>query len=298
MRGVLSARGYRSVLAAACTIAVLGLGGAEALAQSSDLPSMGVQTVSFGQQSLTGISLELLGPASVVDVHVPRGGALDLSRAPGSEVGYVTVFLGDTRGSSGQFASGDLVADDPASASADSGTCAPGTHAARWHVELPLVGRSALMLVVYVDTPAQGDAAAVLRVCPVWDATGDGSGVYAALVSFLLEDVVAPPASPGVSTWRAFVEPARPAGQGFAAEPGSTFELRSIVAYPHTITLTARHETEEEVRPPHGTGERRRQGRVRCERRAGSLRRGHRRLRDVRPGDDEMRRGSSACAAA
>jgi hypothetical protein len=223
--------------------ALLGLGGARASAQSSDPPSLVVQTTSFGRESLAAISIDVQGAASAVDIEVPREYGLQLSQAAGTEVGYVSVFVGDVSNSAAQFASGDLVVDDQNASSTSSATCAPGAHEARWSAELALVGRSPLRLVVYVDTPgSRPDAAATLRVCPIWDASGEATAVYGGFVSLIVENVFVEPASPGVGTWRAFVEPASLAGGTFVPNPAARFEVRSLAAHPHTTTLAARYD--------------------------------------------------------
>jgi hypothetical protein len=229
------------LLVTLCVAALLGLGGARASAQSSDTPGLLVYTSAFGRDSFTAFVLYTEEPASAVEVRVPSGYGL-ASAAAGAEIGLVSVDLTDAKQSDSAFASGALVVDDQATAPGPSEDCAPGTHVARWHADFGLVGRAPLRFFVYVDKGAPGGAdAAVLRFCPVWQG-GGAPTVVAEYVSVFLENQTTEPASPGVETWRAVVEPGAWVGDTLVPKSGSSFELRSSVAHPHTLTLSASYD--------------------------------------------------------
>jgi hypothetical protein len=234
------------LLAALSAAALLGLGGARASAQSSEAPALVVQAVSLGSESLTAILFDAEEPVASTEVHVPAGYGLASPKA-GAEIGYVSIALTDVKRSDTAFASGDLVVDDQTVAPSPSDDCAPGRHSARWHADLGLVGHAPLRLFVYVDVqPPGADSAAVLRFCPVWQGSGAPT-VVAQYVSLILEDQITDPASPGVDAWRAVVQPATWVGDILAPKAGSTFETRSLVAHPHTLTLSARYEKNKTV---------------------------------------------------
>jgi hypothetical protein len=224
-----------------CIVALLGLGGARASAQSSDTPGIVVYTASFGRDSVAAFVLDTEQPAASVEVRVPSGYGV-ASAAAGAEIGLVSVALTDAKHSDSALASGTLVVDDQAAAPGPTDDCAPGRHVARWHVDLGLVGREPLRFFFYVDTGAPAGAdAAVLRFCPVWQG-GAAPAVVAEYVSVFLENQTTEPASPGVETWRAVVEPGAWVGDMLVPKSGSTFELRSLVAHPHTLTLSASYD--------------------------------------------------------
>ena len=224
-------------------VTLVGLGGADASAQSNEESSLVVQAFSFGQRSYAAIVLDLEEPIASVRVHVPRGYGLELSQTVGSEIGSVTVDFTDASRSSSAFDTGTIVVDDPsAPLGGQAETCAPGAHSARWRAELSILGRS-MSLPIYVDASSpQGDDVAALRLCPVWQGAGEAP-VFADYVTLLLEAGLTVPSVADVYTWRAFLEPAAQAGGTFVPAPASTFEVRSAVAHPHTITLRADYDS-------------------------------------------------------
>lgn len=229
------------LLVTLCIAALLGLGGARASAQSSDTPGLVVYTASFGRDSFAAFVLDTEQPAASVEVRVPSGYGV-ASAAAGAEIGFVSVALTDAKQSESALASGTLVVDDQAVAPGPTDDCAPGKHVARWHVDLGLVGRAPLRFFFYVDTGAAAGAdAAVLRFCPVWQG-GGAPAVVAEYVSVFLENQTTEPASPGVDTWRAMVEPGSWVGDTLVPKSGSSFEVRSVVAHPHTLTLSASYD--------------------------------------------------------
>lgn len=110
-----------------------------------------------------------------------------------------------------------------------------------WRVELAVLGQS-LSLPIFVDlgSAGSGSGAAVLRFCPIWQAQGGPRPLITAYLTIQIADAFALPAVPGRYTWSALLEPALLGS--LTPDPSRTFELRSLVPHPHTMTLTARHD--------------------------------------------------------
>ena len=227
-------------------VALFGFGGGRASAQTSDATALVVQTASLAGSSLTSIVVGVDEPVASTEVRIPTGYSL-ASTKPGAAIGLVNVAVTDAKQSDTSIASGELVVDDQAVAPSPSDDCVRGTHSARWHADLGLVGHSPLRFDVYVDIqPSAAESSAVLRFCPAWKATGSPT-VVARYVGLVLVDQITDPASPGVDDWRALVEPATWAGDTLVPKPEASFEIRSLVAHPHTLTLSARYEKDKTV---------------------------------------------------
>jgi hypothetical protein len=242
----------RLLTALACAGALVLGGSAPAIARSAASAAGGELEVSSSTargRAVTSIKLiawaELdrrSAPIAGVTISVPRGYAIDLGRAPGTEVGAALALLEDASGDaeSATVLSGALVAEDPAAYAQDveAQACAPGRHAAVWRV----VQSSSPRLLVFADPAVDGSGGFTLRLCPVWPRSASAPGGLTANALLLsLYDVKAPAAS-GVYTWSVLVTPGDPAT--LAARPGDAFELRTVIPHPHTLTLRARHEPE------------------------------------------------------
>lgn len=206
---------------------------------------LGVSIFTFGDRSLTALSLASSEPVAHVRLSVPAGYAVDLGRPAGTFVGVVSAVLNNTAGtSSPAFADGELVVDDPAKYATDASAqdCAPGTHAAVWHTTLSVLGQS-FSLPIFLDpggSTDSGPTALVLQFCPTWSAPNLPGGVTAQGLTFFAEGAFTQPTAPGRYTWSALVTPAIPGS--LAPDPSRTFELRSLIPHPHTLTLRARHD--------------------------------------------------------
>jgi len=206
----------------------------------------GVSSLALGTQSFTSIFLASSEPVARVSVFVPQGYALDLGRSAGTKVASVIAFVGDVAGvSSPVFVDGEVVVDDPAKYASDAAAqaCAPGTHAAVWRATLSVLGQP-FDMPIFLDPAGGADpgaAAYALRLCPVWPPSSvSPSGLSTYALSLLVEGAINLPTAPGSYTWSAVVTPATE--RSVTPEPGRTFELRSIVPLPHTLTLRAKHD--------------------------------------------------------
>ena len=170
------------------------------------------------------------GTASA-SIFVPAG--YDLRPRPvGVQIGRADVSLdsaADPEGA-GAHTDGSVVVEDPARAAVDPrvAACAPGAHLAVWRLE-------PLDLPVVVDRTTGSETAFGgfrLRICPDLRA-----GLTFRSLDLELDGPVVAPARPGVYVWRALLTPRTPSS---AADPGGTYEARSIVPWPSVLTLRAR----------------------------------------------------------
>jgi hypothetical protein len=206
---------------------------------------LAVSSLSFAGASVTSVLLQSSEPVAKASVVVPQGYALDLGLAAGTSLGSVTVLVGDAAGGFEDFAAGELVVENPAKYASDATAqaCAPGAHAAAWRSSLQAPGRT-LELTIFVDPAGAAESpgsAFVLTFCPVWPSSSVGVAHLIAnglILSF--EDGLDAPTASGRYTWSGLITPAGPGSLG--AEPSRTFELRSVLALPRTLTLRATHD--------------------------------------------------------
>ena len=216
---------------------------------SGDVPQLSV--AAFSEQGIGLLALSITPATSAqpaaarVEVDVPRGYVLDLTQAPGSNVGNLFGSVGAAGGqeSSITIASGQLTVDDPAKYVVDpvAQACAPGAHTAVWLTSLSVLGQT-LPLPVFVD-PAPADAttgpAYRLTFCPLWaPSAGSPSGIRLIDGSFFFTALTAAPTDPGTYTWSALVAPTTAA---YAPDPAAAYELRATIVIPQAFTLTARY---------------------------------------------------------
>lgn len=205
---------------------------------------LGVSSLRLGDVSIAAITLSS-DPAARVTLVVPQGYELQLGQPAGTSIGFVSALLAETAGtSSSAFASGELVADDPAKyvSDPDAQACAPGAHAAVWSTTLSVLGQT-FNLPVFVDPGGVSDAgpgAATLRFCPAWRSPASASTVTAPGLSLFVEGAIVAPTAQGRYTWSALVAPLD--GSSPAPNEAGVFELRSVVPNPHVLTLRARHD--------------------------------------------------------
>ena len=192
-------------------------------------------------RSETSVTMSGAGSAGTarIELSIPAGFTLDLTRLPGTLLGRTTVDLDSAAAPEGEgsTAEGDVVVSDPARYAADARiqACAPGKHAAVWRLE-------PLDLPIFVD-PASGPDAALggydLRLCPEL-----APGLVFGDLELDLKRSVGVPATPGIYLWRAFVTPLTPTG---VADERATWEAHGIVPWPAVLTLGA-HRTAQKDR--------------------------------------------------
>ena len=217
-----------------------GMTGAVAEGESA----LTVYSLPFGGQSLTVIGLELDAPTPLVRLLVPEGYALDLAEPVGTVLGEASAHLSEAAGKSGgAFVNAELVVDDPAAYTNDTSAqaCAPGVHSAVWRAELNVLGQS-FLLPIFIDAGSNGagTAATVLSFCPTWKPPGVPSGLAADFLNIYIDRALSPPRVSGLYTWSGLLSPAVPGS--LESDPARVFELRSLVAHPHVMTLRARHD--------------------------------------------------------
>lgn len=244
------------ILVLGLMLAGAGAGAGAAVARPSgsfDGASLRVDYAGVDTHSILALSLSLQGGslrgdapavAARVDVAVPAGYTIDLSRAPGTTIGQLTAGIASAADESGfTFVDGAIVVDDPAVYAADAvaQACAPGAHTALWRASLSVVGQQ-IPLSIVVDAASGADAAThayTIRFCPLRaPSAGLPVGVTFLLTSAYFEDLVSGPAAPGDYTWSALVTPATQ----FAPDPSRAFELRADIPVPQTFTMAARYD--------------------------------------------------------
>jgi hypothetical protein len=193
-------------------------------------------SILFVQPARNETSVTVSGAGSAgtarIEISIPAGFTLDLTRPPGTVLGRSTVDLESAAAPEGEgsTAEGDVVVSDPARYAADARVqaCAPGKHAAVWRLE-------PLDIPIFAD-PASGPDAALggfdLRLCPDL-----APGLLFGDVELDLKRLVGVPATPGIYLWRAFVTPLTPAG---VPDEQRTWEAHGIVPWPTVLTLRAR----------------------------------------------------------
>lgn len=252
-RGVARAAG---LLATALALAAFVLGGAQAAGTRAAAGFDGAQLIvdhaAFGGQSFLALTLNLqdalaaggIPPvAAAVQIAVPAGFQLDLSKPVGAAVGDLSAGIESAADGSGfAFADGPIVVDDPARYAADpvAQACAPGVHTAVWRASLTLGGQvTSVPLAIDAATDPGAASAYTIRVCPLSapSATLPAGSTFVLFSAVLLNEVTAP-AAPGDYTWSALVTPAN----NFVADPTGTFELRAILPVPRSLTLAAQYD--------------------------------------------------------
>ena len=253
-RGVARAAG---LLVATVSLAALVLGGAQAAgtraAAGFDGAQLNVDYAAFGGQSFLALTLNLqdalasggIPPvAAAVQIAVPAGFRLDLSKPVGAAVGDLSAGIESAADGSGfAFADGPIVVDDPATYAADpfAQACAPGVHTAMWRASLAAAGGQVISVPLAIDAATDAGAASAytIRVCPLSAPTAAlPAGSTFVLFSAVLLNEVTAPAAPGNYTWSALVTPANT----FVADPTGTFELRATLPVPRALTLAAQYD--------------------------------------------------------
>lgn len=252
-RGVARAAG---LLVAALVLAAFILGGAQAAgtraAAGFDGPQLTVDYATFGAQSVLALTVDLqnqsgstdgLPVAAGLQIAVPTGFQLDLTKPPGTKIGDLSAGIASaTDGSGFAFADGSIAVDDPATYAGDpvAQTCAPGVHTAVWRASLSVIGQLiSVPIAVDATTDPGAPTAYTIRMCPLrGPSVAPPAGMTFILLSAILVNEVTAPVPPAVYTWSALVTPAK----GFVADPTATFELRAILPLPQTLSLGAQYD--------------------------------------------------------
>jgi hypothetical protein len=168
-----------------------------------------------------------------VQISVPAGFGLDVSRPVGAAVGRASLELASAASLAGEGSTteGDIVVADPSHYAGNPrlAACASGTHAAVWRLE-------PLDVPIFVDAASGPDAALggyELRAC--FDLP---SGLSFRDLELDLLRTVVPPTLPGIYVWHALVTPVTAAG---TVDENGTWEVRALVPWPIALTLHARH---------------------------------------------------------
>jgi hypothetical protein len=171
--------------------------------------------------------------AARVQISLPAGFGLNVSRPVGATVGRASLELASAAspGGEGSTTEGDIVVADPSryAGNAPLAACASGTHATVWRLE-------PLDVPIFVDAASGPDAALggyELRAC--FDLPQGLS--FRELELDLLRTIV-PPTLPGIYVWHALVTPATATG---AVDENGAWEVRALVPWPVALTLHARH---------------------------------------------------------
>jgi hypothetical protein len=188
------------------------------------------------------ISADNAAPARIV-IYVPQGYSLNTGVPAGTSVGTIdaTAVVG---GTSLQIPEGKIVADNPASYTANA--CSPGAHAAVW-----VAHAGSFAIPIYVDPTAGPEATlgafkfVTCLLSPYVPESAGGAPSGARLTEADLgffqsstlgvTAVLTNPSTKGIYIWRVLVTPYTVGSA--APNPVGTYELRGDVFIPATLTL-------------------------------------------------------------
>lgn len=177
-------------------------------------------------------------PPARITVYVPPGFSLYPDRPAGAPVGDAELYASDSSaGTTGvTVLQGQIVA-RPLDAASDAAlqACSPRSHLARWELSFNLLGQQ---LAMPIAISAAGDRPGLrLDICPPAVAP---AGTLLPITNLALSlPHVLPPRARGPYLWRLEVTPAAP--DRITPLPGESFELRSLVPVPQTLTLRGRY---------------------------------------------------------
>jgi hypothetical protein len=200
-----------------------------------------VTTTPVGGGHLASIFVSSSEPIARLVLDVPIGYEVDLAQPAGAEVGSLTAILTDTATTlSRTFLEARLVVDEKDTTDVAAQACAPGAHSAVWRADFS-IGERQFSLPIVVDAPSPAARSGMRIVfCPAWSPPAAETSVAAQALSLVTQGVLAPPTAPGRYTSSALVAPAGPGSVD--PDPTQVFELRSVLAQPHTLTLETRYE--------------------------------------------------------
>jgi hypothetical protein len=214
--------------------------GAELNVTQLSLAGLNLLSVDVSLQSTFGGG-EAPGIAASTDLSVAAGIQLDLTMAPGSEVGYLSGLISAADGSGSTLVNGVIVADDPARYASDplAQACASGSHGAVWRATLSLIGQEIAVPIAVDASDSGGSSSYTIRACPFRGPSASlPAGIAFLDLGLVFFDQATVPVAPGIYTWSALVTPAAQ----FVADPTRAFELRAIVPVPQKLNVSARYE--------------------------------------------------------
>jgi hypothetical protein len=237
----------KKLIAAAAILAGLILAPGAFAAPNSSSISVAFDPAKLGSSSSTTIHVNVATTSDAVaqiNIFAPTGVAANLSAAAGTKIGSVdATAIAHDQGGLTLPLSGDVVADNPATHTADA--CSPGTNQAVWNMSLSVAGQT-LVIPIYVN-PTTGAAAALgaynLKIClPPWDVpvgTPGRAAFGAQLVDarLVLNSIFTSPTTAGTGVWEMITTPWTP-GKG-TPNPAATWESRGVVPLPVVLTITA-----------------------------------------------------------
>jgi len=187
-------------------------------------------------------------PVAKIVIYVPQGYGLTTSTPAGTTVGTIDA-MAEVGGSTLTIPTGNIVADNPANYTSlpQAQACAPGAHAAVW------VAKPAnFNIPIYVD-PTSGAETALgaykLQTClpSPTDPTSPAPGTRLTEAELgFTRTVLTNPSTPGAYLWRVFNTP-YVAGTA-TPNPAGTYELRSAVFIPASLTIKKKSYTKKTKR--------------------------------------------------
>jgi hypothetical protein len=246
MKGTLHMRrGTRAALGAAAIGAMLAFAGG-AFAANTGTVAIWHTPMALGSSGSTTIHVSLpktSDPVARLAFYAPPGYSATLNQAAGTKIGSVTATAFSFDNGLTLPLDGTVNADNPATHTADA--CSPGTHAAVWILNLSVAGQT-LQVPAYVD-PTSGAETALgsfrIVIClppPDVPAGTPGRAAFGAQLldaQFTVDGIFTTPTAGGVLRWETLFTPYN-AGKG-TPNLGGTFEARSLVMLPVTLTMSA-----------------------------------------------------------
>jgi hypothetical protein len=243
-------RRTRAALVAASIGAMLAFAGG-AFAANTGTVAVWHTPMVLGGSSSTTIHIALpqaTDPIAAINIYVPTGYTLNLSQAPGTNIGSVDAAAFSHDNNLTLPLSGTVTTDAPANHAADSTACArTATSAAVWILNLSVAGQT-IALPLYVNQTAGPETALgayKLSIClpppdvPVGTPGRSANGAQVLDAKFTVNGIFTTPTTGGVLRWESLFTPYNP-GKGTVNLAG-TFETRSLVTLPVSLTLAATH---------------------------------------------------------
>jgi hypothetical protein len=229
------ARTTRRAVACAAIAAVAVLTVAPAFGDDS-FPELDLSSYDqyLGEQTVIAFDLLLLqGSASANSIAItePAGYGTTLAQPIGKQIGDAEIDAAPLAGGKVERYPGTLVTTEP-TADALATACAPGSHAATWH--LALNSLASVVVPIVVDRLPGGN----YRMTACLD-TLRVAGLKPVEVYFTVRTVFRNPTRKGVYRWSAIVTPTSAAG---TPDPGTAFEMRADEPLPETLDSTASYD--------------------------------------------------------
>jgi hypothetical protein len=182
-------------------------------------------------------------PVAAVNIFTGTGYGVNLSQAPGINIGSVEATAFSRDNGLTLPLSGTVTTENPAAHTTD--VCSPGNNAAVWNLNLSVAGQS-LVVPLYVN-PTAGPAQALggynVKIClpppdvPVGTPGRAFQGAQLLEAKFTVNGIFTTPTSGGLVKWETLFTPYNP-GQGTPNLAG-TFETRAFVPLPIILGIHA-----------------------------------------------------------